>query len=244
MRARRWRSRGCRRRGTEAVRHAADRRLHESFPLISSCTLHPPPSTHHPAIGCPLHGSHSPSPHVVPSAGYQYRLCPADAELTEACFQSHPVPFADGLSKLRWGGACGEELVFNATDVSVGTLPKGSTWRRGPFPRGPWEVAAAAFESATLPGSPLLVHGSRTCAPLPTVVQLGRVLRAGVRRAHRVPQRAHATADSAGPRSLGGHLPVQVQRQRRWRSLQGRGHGQADPAGGPCAGRVGPRVST
>ena len=70
-------------------------------------------------------------------ASAQYRLCPADAELTEACFQSHAVPFADGTSMLRWTN--GEKLVFNATDVSVGTLPKGSTWRRGPFPRGPWE---------------------------------------------------------------------------------------------------------
>jgi len=69
--------------------------------------------------------------------GYQYRLCPAESPLTEKCFQSHPVPFANGNSMLRW--ANGEELVFNATDVSVGTLPEGSTWRRGPFPRGPWE---------------------------------------------------------------------------------------------------------
>jgi len=68
--------------------------------------------------------------------GYQYRLCPADAELTEECFQSHPVPFADGTSTLRWAGKNGETVVFNATDVSVGTLPEGSTWRRGPFPRG------------------------------------------------------------------------------------------------------------
>lgn len=71
--------------------------------------------------------------------GYQYRLCPADGELSERCFQNHPVPFADGSSMLRWAGKGGEELVFNATDVSVGTLPAGSTWRRGPFPRGPWE---------------------------------------------------------------------------------------------------------
>ena len=80
--------------------------------------------------------------------GYQYRLCPADSALTEECFQSHAVPFADGTSMLRWGGQGGEELRFNATDVSVGTLPAGSTWRRGPFPRGPWEWYnwAASYE--------------------------------------------------------------------------------------------------
>lgn len=70
--------------------------------------------------------------------GYQYRLCPAANTLDERCFQAHPVPFADGTSSLRWGGEGGERLRFNATDVSVGTLPEGSTWRRSPLPRGPW----------------------------------------------------------------------------------------------------------
>lgn len=70
--------------------------------------------------------------------GYQYRLCPAEKELNEDCFQAFPVPFADGRSSLRWGGAGGERIWFNATDVSVGTKPTGSTWRRGPLPRGPW----------------------------------------------------------------------------------------------------------
>lgn len=69
--------------------------------------------------------------------GYQYRLCPLDHELNEACFQSTPLKYV-GQSSLRWGGVGGERLYFNATDVSVGTVPIGSTWRKNPVPRGPW----------------------------------------------------------------------------------------------------------
>ena len=69
----------------------------------------------------------------------QYRLCPAGQKLDEACFQQTPLPFADGTSLLRWGGVGGKALRFNATDVSIGTVPAGSTWRRSPLPRGPWD---------------------------------------------------------------------------------------------------------
>ena len=70
--------------------------------------------------------------------GYQYRLCDARRELDESCFQATPVPFANRRSSLRWGGVEGKRTWFNATDVSVGTLPTGSTWRRGPVVRAPW----------------------------------------------------------------------------------------------------------
>ena len=68
-------------------------------------------------------------------------MCPANSPaLDEACFQATPLAFADGTSMLRWGGeGSGRSLRFNATDVSVGTLPAGSTWRRSPLPRGPWD---------------------------------------------------------------------------------------------------------
>ena len=70
--------------------------------------------------------------------GYSYRLCPADSPLTEACFQKHPLAFA-GQASLRWGGVGGEQLFFNATDVSGDlVVPAGSTWRKCPIPRGPW----------------------------------------------------------------------------------------------------------
>ena len=53
-------------------------------------------------------------------------------------FQATPVPFADHTSMLRWGGQGGERERFDATDVSVGTMPENSTWRRAPITRGPW----------------------------------------------------------------------------------------------------------
>ena len=64
-------------------------------------------------------------------------LCPATGVIDEKCFQSQPLDFA-GRSSLRWGGVGGEELFFNPTIVSEGTVPKGSQWARYPVPRGPW----------------------------------------------------------------------------------------------------------
>mmetsp|Transcript_25457 Transcript_25457/g.51703 ORF Transcript_25457/g.51703 Transcript_25457/m.51703 type:complete len:360 (-) Transcript_25457:192-1271(-) len=63
--------------------------------------------------------------------GYQYRLCPLQAELTEECFQATPVPFA-GDSKLMLGN--GTRITLNSTFVSEGTRPAGSTWQRNPIP--------------------------------------------------------------------------------------------------------------
>lgn len=34
--------------------------------------------------------------------GYQYRLCPLEDELTEECFQKHPLDFVRGLQYLQW----------------------------------------------------------------------------------------------------------------------------------------------
>eukprot|EP00041_Stephanoeca_diplocostata_P039847 m.1638000 g.1638000 ORF g.1638000 m.1638000 type:complete len:400 (-) comp26550_c0_seq1:266-1465(-) len=69
--------------------------------------------------------------------GYQYRLCPADQPLNEKCFQKTPLDFV-GPSALRWDNDRDGQLLFNATRVSVGTIPKGSTWSKNPIPRGPW----------------------------------------------------------------------------------------------------------
>jgi len=69
--------------------------------------------------------------------GYQYRLCPADSDLTEKCFQSHPLDFI-GQSSLRWGGLGGKQIFFNATYATEGTSPAGSMWAKTPIPRGPW----------------------------------------------------------------------------------------------------------
>jgi len=63
--------------------------------------------------------------------GYQYRLCPLNSELTEACMQQTPVPFA-GNSKLQLGD--GTMLTLNSTFVTEGTLPEGGTWQMNPLP--------------------------------------------------------------------------------------------------------------
>ena len=38
-------------------------------------------------------------------------------------------------------------VAFEAVDVSVGTLPKGSSWRKGPIPSAPWsrEATGSSF---------------------------------------------------------------------------------------------------
>lgn len=64
--------------------------------------------------------------------GYQYRLCPKSEPLTEECFQRTPLPFAGSTQKLRLGNKT--ELQINATLVSSGTLPEGSTWAMNPVP--------------------------------------------------------------------------------------------------------------
>jgi hypothetical protein len=63
--------------------------------------------------------------------GYQYRLCKLGRNLTEACFQETPIPFA-GDSSLLLGD--GSRMTLNSTFVSEGTLPAGSTWQMNPIP--------------------------------------------------------------------------------------------------------------
>ena len=64
--------------------------------------------------------------------GYQYRLCPADEEITEECFQRTPLPFASKTHKLRFGN--GNEIEIPATYVTEGVEPAGSMWAKQPIP--------------------------------------------------------------------------------------------------------------
>lgn len=64
--------------------------------------------------------------------GYSFRLCPADADLTEECFQQTPLKFVEGRQTLRW--ANGTELGINGTYIDVGTHPPGSSWAMNPLP--------------------------------------------------------------------------------------------------------------
>merc|ERR1712086_46648 len=69
--------------------------------------------------------------------GYQYRLCPLESNLTEACMQETPMSFV-GNSKMNiWNGTI---IELDSVDVSNGTLPVGGTWRMLGIP----DVAGAA----------------------------------------------------------------------------------------------------
>jgi len=63
----------------------------------------------------------------------QYRLCPKDSELTEACFQQHPLDFDRTKQALLFNN--GSRYPLKGIFVSEGTKPAGSTWARNPVPR-------------------------------------------------------------------------------------------------------------
>merc|ERR1719336_3702428 len=63
--------------------------------------------------------------------GYQYRLCPVEEDLTEKCFQSHPIDFA-GMQMLQFNN--GTRLPITPTYVNQGVIPEGSMWAMNPIP--------------------------------------------------------------------------------------------------------------
>merc|ERR1711988_1506229 len=72
--------------------------------------------------------------------GYQYRLCPADSEITEECFRKMPLEFVKSEHKLLWNNGSviavlGEEKGIFVSGVGVTFGPPGSTWARNPVPR-------------------------------------------------------------------------------------------------------------
>jgi len=81
--------------------------------------------------------------------GFQYRLCPLKSDLTEACFQQTPMPFA-GNSKLMLGN--GTMMTLNSTFVSEGTLPAGSTWQMNPIPGNVIETGQGGWMYCKEPG--------------------------------------------------------------------------------------------
>jgi len=62
--------------------------------------------------------------------GYQYRYCPAAEPLTEACFQAHPLAFADEKHTIRYANAS-RDVEIPATVVKTGG---GKGWMMWPFP--------------------------------------------------------------------------------------------------------------
>ena len=68
----------------------------------------------------------------------QYRLCPADEEPSEACFQRLPLPFDRTKQALVWNNGTRWPMGANAIFVDEGTVPAGSTCARlGPRPCHP-----------------------------------------------------------------------------------------------------------
>jgi len=65
--------------------------------------------------------------------GYLYSLCPTGEALTEQCFQMRTLPFVGSHHTIRYLDNK-TEFTIPAIDVSEGTWPKGSTWRRNPIP--------------------------------------------------------------------------------------------------------------
>ncbi len=65
--------------------------------------------------------------------GYAFRLCRADSDLSEECFQANHLEFVGDTQSIlnTTGGVVAEIPAFR---LSTGTWPKGSQWTRNPFP--------------------------------------------------------------------------------------------------------------
>ena len=67
--------------------------------------------------------------------GYSYRVCPAGEPLTEACFQRHVLSFASAQHTIKWPLLPAKpDVQIPALEITTGTTPAGSPWRRVPFP--------------------------------------------------------------------------------------------------------------
>jgi len=65
------------------------------------------------------------------SGGYSYRLCPKDSALSEECFQSGALTFADSNSSIHWNDDSeADKKITTRTYVA----PDGTQWRTNPVP--------------------------------------------------------------------------------------------------------------
>lgn len=102
--------------------------------------------------------------------GYQYRLCPASENLTEACFQAHPLDFVTEKQGIYFRN--GTILPIKGTFVTEGVQPEGSMWSMIPIPSdclGPRCIPGPNDTDTTphkcLPGERSLMDGP--CEPCP-----------------------------------------------------------------------------
>jgi hypothetical protein len=106
----------------------------------------------------------------VTIAGYSYRLCSVDENLTEACFQKTPLDFdttQQGIVSQN-----GSVLPIQGTFITEGTTPAGSMWSMIPLPTdalGPRCIPGPNDTNATAnhcePWESGLVNGP--CLPCP-----------------------------------------------------------------------------
>ena len=102
--------------------------------------------------------------------GYQYRLCKADQNLTEACFQGTPLDFDVEKQAIYYKN--GTVHPIRGTFVTEGVTPAGSMWSMIPIPSnclGPRCIPGPNDTDATpnrcLPGETHLLDGP--CVPCP-----------------------------------------------------------------------------
>ena len=108
--------------------------------------------------------------------GYLYSLCPANETLSEECFQKHTLPFVGNHHVIRHLDNH-SQYVIPAMQVSEGTYPKGSTWRRNPVPACncdagklcgmnktyPYQPAYPAYFASYADLGPTLPEGPESC---------------------------------------------------------------------------------
>merc|ERR1719375_957912 len=66
--------------------------------------------------------------------GYLYSVCPKGRALTESCFFFHNLEFASDEHTIHWLDDSRPDINIPAVDVTEGTFPTGSAWRRNPIP--------------------------------------------------------------------------------------------------------------
>lgn len=76
--------------------------------------------------------------------GYQYRLCPNVTDVTEDCFQHHPLVFDETKQQLEWLN--GTRYSINGTFVSIDGV---GMWARNPIPRIDFDNSSSGQPAGT-----------------------------------------------------------------------------------------------
>jgi len=85
--------------------------------------------------------------------GYQYRLCKADSELTEECFQQNPLEFVGDVQWIQHGSGMDTTQREEIPAVRVGedkVVPVNSIWTKNPVPPCNTPVSGGAIHTPCL----------------------------------------------------------------------------------------------